>query len=246
MSRPERPGAAHREPPPYAWNQAESRDFDRYLQNSLHLPAALLMENAGAALTASIRRHGRVPPCKQRILFVVGAGNNGGDALVAARHLAGDPQFECLVIAPLGLPADPHSTATAAASVLQAMDVVILQTSVPDGLEFAPDLVIDGLFGLGLNRPLEGAALLAVQALAASQAPVLAVDLPSGLDPDTGLPLGAAVAARWTLSFVAPKRGFYLGRGPEHVGTVEIAPIGVSAGFAAAWLARRRAGLRAG
>jgi NAD(P)H-hydrate epimerase len=105
----------------------------------------------------------------------------------------------------------------------------------------ARTLLVDGLFGVGLARPLEGAARAAVEHVNASRATVLAIDIPSGLSATTGEVQGAAIRAHATVSFVGPKRGFFLGAGPALVGAWRAVDIGFPPSDAHAWLARRRA-----
>jgi NAD(P)H-hydrate repair Nnr-like enzyme with NAD(P)H-hydrate epimerase domain len=201
-----------------AWSATEAIAFDQHLQRELGLAAPLLMENAGAALAQEALQM-LAEQGLPRIVLFCGPGNNGGDALVAARHLAGaGPEVEIRL--PLAL--DPARAA--------AVD----------------RWLVDGLFGLGLSRPLEGAARAAVQLLNGSGSPILAADLPSGLDADRGVALGLAVRATRTLTFVAPKRGMTVGLGPECCGEVRVADIGVHAAYAAAWLGARRAGATGG
>ncbi|TAH34879.1 MAG: NAD(P)H-hydrate epimerase [Planctomycetota bacterium] len=222
------------------WTRVECVDFDRHLQAEGHLPAALLMENAGVAVAAAVRRAlAELPGGK--VLVVVGPGNNGGDALVAGRLLHRAAGIELDLAAPLGVPDRPGGPAAGALEAARALGIQIRLVSVAEAFQALPDLVVDGLFGLGLSRPLEGPALAAVAAMARSPAPVLAVDVPSGLDCDTGAALGATVRARWTVTFVAPKAGFQRELGPEACGLVSVAGIGVSAGYARAWWERRRA-----
>ena len=87
--------------------------------------------------------------------------------------------------------------------------------------------MVDALFGTGLSRPLAGAPAAAIAAMNASRAPIVSVDVPSGLDADTGGTRGAAVRASLTVTFIAPKRGLHTGAGPEHCGHVECDALGV-------------------
>lgn len=242
----ERPIAESRDPREFMpddalWTAEEARDFDLHLQQELGLPAALLMENAAAALARLIAQISTEQGLT-RILLLAGRGHNGADALVAARHLAGGPwSLRCAL--PLG-PPRPGSLGESALAPLSRLGLAPApEASLPELLADR-DLVVDGLYGIGLDRPLEGAARACVEALNASGLPVLAVDLPSGLDASTGEARGAAVRARWTLSFVGRKAGLARGAGPAHAGAVSVAGIGVHADYASAWLARRRAALR--
>ena len=96
-------------------------------------------------------------------------------------------------------------------------------------------LGVDVLFGLGLQRPIQGLYAEPIARATASQLPVLAVDQPGGLDCDCGTTLGTALAATWTLCFAAPRKGFTLADGPHLGGEVYTAPIEVQARIAQAW-----------
>ncbi len=219
------------------WTQKEAEGFDFFLQEACGIPAGILMENAGKA-SAEIALNLSIENGYSNILFLVGPGNNGGDALVSARHL-----FSALPIqvwAPIGPPKDPNSPAYSAWDALQRMNVPLSERG-GSPIELTPaTLVLDGLFGIGLSRPVEGAAAEALQMIYQSPAKVLALDIPSGLDTDTGCIHGKALPAHWTLSFVGPKRGFFLQDGPLLCGQIQTAPIGVSSAFAEAWLENRR------
>ncbi len=223
------------------WSCSETAAFDLHLQQDCGIPASLLMENAGSALARSSRSLAQERGCAG-ILVVAGPGNNGGDGLVAARQLAQDYPVE--VVAPLGLPRpDPAQAAGLALQGARGLSVPCQEGPLPAPLR-DDLLVVDALFGTGLARPLSGRAAAAVAAINASGCPVLAVDLPSGLDGDSGRILGSAVKAGWTLSFVAPKHGFRRGDGPAHCGRIQTAGIGVSAAYAADWLRQAREGAR--
>ena len=132
-----------------------------------------------------------------RVLVCAGPGNNGGDARVMARRLG------------------ERGIATA---------VVGIGDTVPPG-DYG--LVVDGLFGIGLTRPIEGAAAALVARINAFPGPVLALDLPSGLDGDSGRVLGVAVRATHTLSFIGGKPGLYTLDGPDHCGEVSVDELGL-------------------
>lgn len=175
-----------------------------------HPPLMLLAGRAVArralALTGSQHRP---------IVVAAGPGNNGGDAWVAAEQLLslGAP---VVVWAPLGS-GTRESVAAAARSRFQAEGGVVVQT-----LPREAALVVDGLFGIGLSRHLSGGALDAVRAINACGAPVLAIDVPSGLDADTGTAGGAAVRATHTITFIAGKPGLVTGEGLDYAGEVDV------------------------
>ena len=177
------------------------------------------MERAGAAaFRALVRRW----PGARRVTVVCGAGNNGGDGFVVARR-AREAGREVRVF----VVGDPGRLGRDAAAMLEAM------RGAGVGCEpFAPSaalegVVVDALFGAGLSRPVAGAAAEAIDAMNAAPAPVLAVDVPSGLGPDTGSVRGRAVRASLTVTFIAPKRGLLTGAGPDHCGCVECDTLGV-------------------
>lgn len=178
-----------------------------------------LMEKAGLAIATLAKE--LLGEEGDDILIVAGPGNNGGDALVAARHLkAGWCKVTVVLCGERDqLPPD-------AASALDAWLAVegTLETDLPDR-NF--DLIIDGLFGIGLTRPLQDRHADMVEAINALSRPVLAVDVPSGLCANTGRVLGTAVRATCTLTFLGLKPGLYTLKGPEHAGEVVVTDLGV-------------------
>ena len=185
--------------------------MDRLAAERFALPVSWLMEAAGW----QIARH-----CRGRTCVACGRGNNGGDGLAAARHLhrwgrlAG---VACVDPAALsGLAADQ-------ARVLSALGVEI--ASEPDFGD--AQVVVDGLLGTGLSRPPEGRLADWIAAMNASERRVVSVDVPSGLDADSGLAAGACVRATVTVTLGLPKRGLLLADGPAYAGDVWVADIGI-------------------
>ncbi|MDP3319646.1 MAG: NAD(P)H-hydrate epimerase, partial [Bosea sp. (in: a-proteobacteria)] len=180
-------------------------------------PGAILMERAGKAVADAVDR--RTPP-GARILVLCGPGNNGGDGFVAARLLArrGRP----VTLALLGDRAKVSGDAAAMAAAWSG------PVETPGSLEpEAYGLIVDALFGAGLNRPLDGEAAALVAAINAAQRPVVAVDVPSGLSGDTGCAIGPVVAAMETVTFFRLKPGHLLWPGRGLCGTVTLADIGI-------------------
>ncbi|WP_241067947.1 NAD(P)H-hydrate epimerase [Achromobacter insuavis] len=175
-----------------------------------------LMPLAGAAAARFVAR--RVAP-GATLLALAGPGNNGGDALEAATRLR-ECGHDVRVVLPAGAQRLPDDAARAYAGWIAAGGAV------SPGLEpgLVPDLVIDGLFGIGLNRPLGPDWQALVDTVNGWRVPVLALDVPSGIDADTGAALGRPVLARWTLSFIARARG--LERAPA-AGELHIDTLGV-------------------
>jgi len=191
-------------------------------------PPQALMEAAGLAVA---RLAAALAPHAQRVQVWAGPGNNGGDGLVAARHLhaAGRAVQVNLLAQPSALPAD----AAAALAQARAAGVPIVQ-----GTEAGPaDMVIDALLGLGTRRAPAGDMARAIAAINDGGRPVLAVDLPSGLHPDTGMTLGEhAVRATATLALLSLKPGCFTGQGRDHAGDVWFDALDVDAGAPSAWL----------
>lgn len=174
-----------------------------------------LMERAGLA-GAELARE-LMPGNGYSVLVLAGPGNNGGDAFVIARHLK-SWWFDVTVVFH-GDAAKLSTDATRAFDAWRAAGGAIA-TAIPRGKRW--DLVIDGLFGIGLQRDVGGAYLDAVRFMNAQAALVLAVDIPSGLDSDTGRVLGAAVRAAHTVTFIGLKPGLLTRDGPDCCGSVHV------------------------
>ncbi|MBP9891751.1 MAG: NAD(P)H-hydrate epimerase [Planctomycetes bacterium] len=168
------------------------------------------------------------------IIVVCGPGNNGGDGLVIARTLInrGHP-VETFFVGDIEKLADASADVRKNAELLRGMGAGIGEIfsaaqmeGVRGRLADAP-VIVDALFGTGLSRALEDPYLALAQHVNESAAPVLAVDIPSGLDADNGNVLGFAIRATVTLTFMAPKPGFYLNAGPACCGAVKVAEIGI-------------------
>ncbi|MBX6394538.1 MAG: NAD(P)H-hydrate dehydratase [Alicyclobacillaceae bacterium] len=210
----------------YLVTNAEMRKLDRYTIEEVGIPAVVLMENAGAGVA---RWAAELTPPGGRIVVVAGKGNNGGDGLVAARHLAGRGyRVEVL------LSVSPDDLSGEAALQWRALRHWPAETHVDDGtsdwgeLWRRADLIVDALLGTGLSRPVDASRARLIDGINASGRPVLSVDLPSGLDGDTGRVMGTAVKATWTLCLGLAKRGLVLGDGPRFAGTWRVEDIGLA------------------
>ena len=183
------------------------------------VPGIDLMQNAGRAVAdaASALLQGR------RVVVVAGTGNNGGDGFVAARHLA--ERGFAVRVSLVGDAARLKGDAALAAgrwsgAVEQASPVSLVDC----------DMVIDALFGAGLDREVEGLPRAMIRAMNAAAAPVIAVDLPSGVNGTTGAVMGSAVIATHTVTFFRRKVGHVLLPGRQHCGAIQVADIGIPAG----------------
>lgn len=201
------------------FSPADVRAIDQRAITVHGISGYTLMERAAAAtVSAAVARW----PKARRWLVVCGGGNNGGDGYVIAR-VAAAAGCEVSVRALVPLADLVGDAARAAAEFLRAGGHVEPFT---EGLPCA-DLVIDALLGTGLGRPVTGNWLSAILAINEQPAPVVAVDVPSGLDAGSGALLGAAVRANLTVTFVGRKTGLFLGQGPDLTGTVEFADLGI-------------------
>lgn len=189
------------------YSVAEIRQAERAA--AAQLPPGTLMQRAGrAAGRVAVGLLAGAPPAHD-ILVLAGPGNNGGDALELAASLAQAGLGYTLV-------------------QLGRTDAAGALSEVPPGREWA--LVVDGLFGIGLTRPIQGAARAMVEAVNAQSCPVLALDVPSGLDADTGAvigPDGIAVRATHTITFIGDKPGLHTFAGRDHAGHVLVDRIGI-------------------
>jgi len=181
------------------------------------VPSLALMEAAGFAVAREIRR--RWAPC--RVAVLCGPGNNGGDGFVIARVLraSGWPVTVHLLGDLAHLKGDAAANAARWHGPVEPLDL---------GAMDCADLIVDALFGAGLSRPVEGVAGSVLSALAAHpERTVVAVDVPSGLDGNTGLIRGTAAPAALTVTFFRPKPGHVLGHGPALCGDLVVADIGI-------------------
>ncbi len=201
----------------------------RALEDALRArdPEANLMERAGAAVARVALR--MAAERAQPILFVVGPGNNGGDALVAARvlHERGIGVRVALLDDPARLRGD---AADAWARWQRCGEPVVDPDDAADAAIGAAidhaSLVVDGLFGIGFARAPTGRARAWIERINASGRPVLAIDVPSGVDADTGHVADIAIVADRTITFVANKPGLATGDALDHVGDVVVDPLG--------------------
>ncbi len=196
---------------------AEMGRADR-LAAAAGVPGMTLMEAAGRAVAGAAAALAPAGP----VLVLAGPGNNGGDGFVAARLLAAGGRDVRLAL--LGAPERLRGDAAIARD--RWPGAVEDATALAGGLPEAA-VVVDALFGAGLARALDGAAAALVAAMNAGSAPVLAVDVPSGLPADDGAPLGPCVAAAATATFFRMKPGHLLYPGRALCGVVTVADIGI-------------------
>lgn len=180
-----------------------------------------LVARAGEAAWRCVLAHW---PQARRIVVVCGPGNNGGDGYVLARH-AHQSGRDARVLRLHGhLPATQPAKRACDEYITSGGRIVESQDAISDA-----DLIVDALFGIGLSRAPDVATSALIDAINAQPAPVLALDVPSGVDANTGYTPGAAINALRTLQFIAPHRGLCTGDALEHVGELELATLDLSA-----------------
>jgi NAD(P)H-hydrate epimerase len=207
---------------------AEMRALDRWTIEH-GTPGDVLMERAGAGATRVLRERLRAP--RGAVVVVCGRGNNGGDGFVVACHLR-----RSRVPVEVWLAARPDEVQGDAARMLarwRRLRGVVHELTGGGHIEAlarrlgGAGAVVDAIFGTGLNAPVGGVAAGAIEAINACGAPVLALDLPSGLSADTGMPLGVAVRATVTATFGYPKVGQLVYPGVAHTGLLAVVDIGI-------------------
>ncbi|HEX9901638.1 MAG TPA: NAD(P)H-hydrate dehydratase [Acidobacteriota bacterium] len=209
---------------------AQMREIDRKTIEDIGIPGPVLMENAGLRVAAALR--GLFPEKRGgRVVIVAGRGNNGGDGLVAARHLQGlGYEVEVLLLARVE---ELKGEALLNAQICRNMGVPLRETAGPQDWAAAARalqgarIIVDAIFGTGLVKPAEGLYAQAIQDINKAKAFKLSIDIPSGLSSDTSRLIGPSVKADLTVALAAPKVGHVLPPAEDMVGELLIADIGI-------------------
>lgn len=205
----------------------EVRNVDRVAIEQLGLPGIALMENAGRGAAELLLSQNNV----QRVVICAGGGNNGGDGFVIARHLMlAGCQVEVWLLSPVGkLAGDAlinYRVASHLGIPIQECSAEEIGASFERSLEES-DWIVDALCGTGLSSQVRPAFVSLIERINAAETPVFAVDIPSGLDCDSGCPLGVSIKAEITATFVAIKAGFTNADAHQWTGRVTVISIGV-------------------
>jgi ADP-dependent NAD(P)H-hydrate dehydratase / NAD(P)H-hydrate epimerase len=204
---------------------AQMRAMDQQAIQDFGIPETLLMENAGLAAYRVLRD--RFPIVGRRILVLCGSGNNGGDGLVVARKIKADGGHPQVLL--LGDATRYEGAAAVNWEIIQQLGIDILpysNTAAVDDLVRTSDLIVDGILGTGLSKPVRGHYADVIERVNASRRPVVSLDIPSGIHGDTGQVMGTAIHADLTVTFGLPKVGNLLYPGYQYGGRLYTTHIG--------------------
>ncbi len=209
---------------------SEMREMDRLAINDIGIPGVVLMENAAKGATEVFMSHYN-PSLDSEILVICGKGNNGGDGYVMARYLHNRGMKVSVIIT--GRKSAISGDAAVNLSVIEKLGIEISEIHDETVFEnFTQRLsgcsyIIDGIFGTGLNSPVTGIYKRIIDAINSSKKTVIAIDIPSGVNSDTGGIMGAAVRADLTVTFGFAKPGHYIHPGALLTGRVVTVDIGI-------------------
>ena len=210
---------------------AEMRQIDQDTIKDIGIPGIVLMETAGSAIVRAIEQH---YPTHKRIGILAGKGNNGGDGIVIARQLAhiGYDVYLFLVSPPESFTGEAAVNLQIAKNLALRIEEILtdatLETEESVSFNYITrcELLVDAIFGTGLRGEVREPIATLINTINNFSIPILSVDLPSGLDADTGNPLGTCVQADRTVTIGLPKRGLLVHPGAEFAGKLEVVDIG--------------------
>ncbi|MBS4213518.1 NAD(P)H-hydrate dehydratase [Neobacillus rhizophilus] len=220
----------------FAAGQRDMQRMDQYTMERIGLPGVVLMENAGARVVEEIIAD--LPCPNPRVIVLAGGGNNGGDGFVIARRLidAGVKALLCLLVNPDRLKGDAKIHFDVYMN--RGLPVFNLQEHSLKGLKNelnTSDVIVDAILGTGVNGPVREpiSKVISLVNEFSGKKLVLSVDIPSGVSSDTGKAAGEAIRADKTITFVFPKKGFFLHDGPKYIGDWKAVDISVPPSAAA-------------
>lgn len=205
---------------------SQAKLFDKKAREVYGLSTLILMENAGRAVAEEI-----IKLKKRKIAIFCGKGNNGGDGFVCVRHLLARGIKPDVYLA--GEISEVKGEARTNLDILLRLRQKIIQI---DERNFnllkekirRYDLIVDAIFGVGLKGSIEGFLRDSIALINSSGAYVVSIDIPSGLDANTGQIKGCCVRADSTITFIAKKRGMVRGKGPRYCGKIMVKDLGIS------------------
>ncbi len=212
----------------YLLKASEMREADNYTINTLGIPGIVLMENAGIAAVDALNE--AVPPeYPRKICILCGKGNNGGDGFVIARHLflGGDEVNVYLLGEKKALSGDAETNM----KIAEKLGIAVTETPGAEEWEkhsetlLRSEIIVDAILGTGITKPVEGLYKTVVNAINRTEAFILAVDIPTGLQTDDGGMMGAAVIADMTVTFAYPKISHMMPPAEHYCGEIIVADI---------------------
>ncbi|MCX7913954.1 MAG: NAD(P)H-hydrate epimerase, partial [Thermodesulfovibrionales bacterium] len=201
-------------------NSEEMKQIDKLTISDYGIPSLVLMERAGLAVASKIKEF--FPP--KKVLIVAGRGNNGGDGLVVARILHNWGYRVKAII--LANEEELSQDCKKQYEIARHFGFEIEFSQTPTERDLHEAIIVDAIFGTGLNKPINDSLLKIFSKINDSKMPVVAVDIPSGVSADTGEIFGNAIRATYTVTFGLPKRGHFLYPGAAFTGKLFIEDIG--------------------
>ena len=210
----------------------EMRELDRKAIEEYKIPGIILMENAGRNVAEEILQMIDNPQ-KAKVAVLCGKGNNGGDGFVIARHLHNHDISVNVFLVTKIMDILKDGDAGINLQILLKMKIPVKETiDIPDVNSILKELngynvLVDALFGTGLSGDVREPFKTLIHGVNNLNKPVVSVDIPSGIDCNSGKILGTAIKAIKTVTFAAAKKGFYLGDGPSYTGKVIVSDISI-------------------
>ena len=210
----------------------EMRELDRKAIEEYKIPGIILMENAGRNAAEEILQM-IDDPHQAKVAILCGKGNNGGDGFVVARHIHNHGiSVDVFLIANISDILKDGDAGTnlqillnMKISVKEILDISGVNSILNELNNY--NILVDALFGTGLSGDVREPFKTLIDGVNNLNKPIVSVDIPSGLDSNTGKILGAAIKATKTVTFAAAKKGFYLGEGPSYTGNVTVTDISI-------------------
>src|SRR5581483_853562 len=213
-------------------NSSQMREADRKTIEEVGIPSLVLMENAGRQVVAAMEAmHGEL--LQDRVAILCGRGNNGGDGFVVARTLL--QRGVDVAVFLIGAVSEVRGDARINLEILGRLGVTVVEIADSEAWELhlsevtGCPLIVDAIFGTGLNAPLSGLIESVVADINAAGLTVVSIDLPSGLSADSPEPIGEQIEADTTVTLGAPKLPLVLPPGERRAGDIVIADIGIPA-----------------
>lgn len=210
---------------------AQMAEVDRLAVGDYGIDLLQMMEQAGSHLAEVVRLEAGGSLAGRRVVVAAGPGNNGGGGLTAARHLANRGAEVRVFLARPALRSSEASRHQLATLISMGIDCCVTGYDLPDAELVAAmeraDVIVDAIIGYNLGGPPRDEIDRLIRFVMLAQRPIVSLDLPSGLDPDTGLTPGSSIGASSTMTLALPKTGLYQARGPDRAGRLYLADIGL-------------------